>query len=101
MVAGVIETENRRHAGRVPPEKTPWRRLAMIRPGHEVHVVNLSSGGALVESGARLKPGLRTELHLSGPGRRTIVGRIERCQVTALDPIRYQGAIVFEQHQQW
>jgi hypothetical protein len=101
-VAGPLKKDDdRRHASRVPPEATPWHRQALMRPGHEVHLVNLSPGGALVESASRLRPGLRTELHLCGTRRRTIVGRIDRCRVTALDPIRYQGAIVFEQLLQW
>jgi hypothetical protein len=101
VVRRVSDTHERRQANRLPPEQTPWRRTALIRPGHEVQLVDLSSGGALVESSARLKPGLRTELHLHGAHRRSIVGRIDRCRVTALDPIRYQGAIVFDQHQHW
>ena len=76
-----------------------------MRPGQEVLVVNLSPGGALVESSARMKPGRRTELQLwetlCGTLRRTIGGRIDRCQVTALEPIRYTGAIVFDQTLQW
>ena len=102
MAGRLIGVSERRHAARVPPEQTPWRRAALIRPGQDVQVLNLSSGGALIESGARMKPGLRTELQLSaamlGSLRRTIAGRIDRCRVSALDPIRYQGAIVFEQH---
>lgn len=64
-------------------------------------LVNVSRGGVLVESGLRLNPGTRTELQLSGEARRNIRGRIERCRVTALDPLTYEGAIVFEEVLDW
>lgn len=60
-------------------------------------VVNISSGAALVESGARLRPGSHTELQLVGSGTRLGVrGRLERCYVAALEPIRFRGLLVFE-----
>ena len=70
---------------------------AVLRPGQTVVLINISSRGALVESGSRLRPGARTELHLCGGGTRAQVqGRVERCQVVRLDPVRYHGAIVFD-----
>jgi hypothetical protein len=87
---------NRRLAGRVPPERTPWHRCAMLRPGQEIVVLNLSRGGALVESPTRLVPGTRTELQLFGDLRRSVRGRVERCRVSCLEPLRYEGAIVFD-----
>jgi hypothetical protein len=68
-----------------------------LRPGQAVVVINLSSGGALVESETRMAPGMRTELQLLGAPRRTVRGRIERCRVARLAPLRYEGAIVFDQ----
>jgi hypothetical protein len=60
-------------------------------------VVNLSRGGALLESAARMLPGARAELQLTGGRRRMVCGRIARCQVAHLDPLRYRGAIVFDE----
>ena len=91
----------RRGSGRVPPEHTPWRREGLLRPGLDVQLLNVSRGGALVESPARLLPGTRTELQLSGAQRHTIRGRVDRCRVSALDPVTYQGAIVFEGALDW
>lgn len=85
----------------MPPEQTPWNPLALLRPGQEVRLLNVSCGGAIVESGSRLHPGIRTELQLAGHRRRTIRGRIDRCRVTGLDPLRYEGAIVFDQILEW
>jgi hypothetical protein len=87
---------NRRRHERIPAELTPWDRSALLRPGLDVRLVNLSRGGALVESGNRMNPGVRTELQLRGARRRTVCGRIGRCYVTSLDPIRYHGAIAFD-----
>lgn len=87
----------RRQAGRVTPERTPWKPLALLRPGQEVRLLNVSRGGALVESATRMLPGGRTELQLSGLRRQTLAGRIARCRVTRIDPVRYEGAIVFDE----
>ena len=78
------------------PEETRWRPLALLRPGQAVVLVNVSSGGALVESPTRLSPGARAELHLFGGSKCSVRGRIERCRVSRLEPLRYEGAIVFE-----
>jgi hypothetical protein len=85
----------------VSPEHTPWIQTALLRPGQEVRLLNVSSGGALVESPTRMLPGARTELQLSGSPRCVVRGRIDRCRITSLDPVKYEGAIVFEQCLQW
>jgi hypothetical protein len=72
--------------------------VALLRPGQEVLVVNLSSQGALLESARRMRPGTRAELQLVGSGTRRVLGaRVLRCVVTAIDPIRYRGALAFEE----
>lgn len=87
----------RRRAERVPPGAMGWRPEALLRPGLPVVLVNISAAGALVESTGRLRPGAPTELQLSCAGRRRMVrGRLARCEVVALDPVRYQGAIAFD-----
>lgn len=69
----------------------------MLRPGQPVVVVNITSRAALVESDARLRPGAHTELHLSGHGGRTAIkGQLDRCYVSALEPLRYRGLVVFD-----
>src|SRR5687768_18460563 len=71
---------------------------AVLRPGQAVVLVNITSRAALVESDARLRPGAHTELQLAMQGRRTsIKGRLERCHVSALDPLRYRGVLLFEE----
>ena len=75
-----------------------WQCAAIIRPGQRVTLINICSRAALVESGARLRPGAHTELQLAGDGARVSVkGRLDRCVVAALEPVRYRGVLVFEQ----
>jgi hypothetical protein len=95
MATGVVAPD-RRLGERVTPDETRWRALALLRPGQEVVLVNVSPGGALLESPTRLSPGARAELHLFGGSRCSVRGRVERCRVSRLEPLRYEGAIVFE-----
>jgi hypothetical protein len=86
-------TERRRTASGVR-----CRAEAVLRPGQPVVVLNINSRAALVESEARLRPGARTELQLAGSsGRTSVRGRLDRCYVSALEPLRYRGLLVFEQ----
>jgi hypothetical protein len=60
-------------------------------------LLNINSRAALVESDARLRPGAVTELQLAlSAGRASIRGRLDRCHVAALEPLRYRGLLVFE-----
>jgi hypothetical protein len=71
---------------------------AVLRPGQPVTIVNITTRGALVESDSRLRPGAYTEMQLSASDRRaSIKGRLDRCYVAALEPIRYRGVVLFEQ----
>ena len=70
---------------------------AVLRPGQTVLLVEISSRAALVESDARLRPGAHTELQVAIQGRRTsIKGHLDRCHVSALEPLRYRGVLMFE-----
>jgi hypothetical protein len=90
-------TAERRAGRRVRPEERGWRSAAVLRPGLEVDILDLSPGGARISSMARLKPGGRAELHLAGGSRRVVSGRISRCRVVRLMPLRYEGAMVFDE----
>ena len=98
MAAIEITTIERRRECRCPGGGTRWRSHAILRPGQPVTLLNISSQAALVESASRLRPGARTEMQLAGPGTRvSIAGRLDRCYVAALEPIRYRGVVLFEQ----
>lgn len=71
---------------------------AVLRPGQPVILINITTRAALVESGTRLRPGAFTEMQLAGVGTRASVkGRLDRCYVAALEPLRYRGVVLFEQ----
>ena len=95
LVATAVERRTERRCAGAGPR---WKREAVLRPGVPVVVVNISNRAALVESSARLRPGSLTDIQLSDHETRLrIRGRLERCYVAALEPIRYRGLIVFEQ----
>ena len=74
-----------------------WQPRAVLRPGQPVTLININSRAALVESAARLRPGAHTEMQLASSCARTIVkGRLERCFVAAIEPLRYRGVMVFD-----
>lgn len=97
MAAALTSSPDRRAEPRRSPQDTPWDDEALLRPGVPVRVIDLSGGGVLVECASRLRPGTRAELHLTGPhGRYVCGGRVQRCVVAQLDPLRYRGALVFD-----
>jgi len=71
---------------------------ARVRPGHDVHVLNLSCGGALIV-GRRLTPGSMVELRFRGTERSFHVrGQVVRCYVSRVhaDAVCYRAALAFE-----
>ena len=93
----------RRASPRRTHRECRWLVAARLRPGREVHVLDLSSGGALVEAGVRLMPGAPFVLHLVGvdDSRHTIRGIVLRCHVSAVDEsagVRYRAALGFDRH---
>ena len=78
--------------------------LARVRPGRDVALVDVSAGGALVESAHRLLPGSLVELYLASVGRcASIRGRVLRCAVARLKAtgVWYHGAIGFDRDLSW
>jgi hypothetical protein len=72
-----------------------------LRGAGDVTVVNLSQGGALVESTVRMLPGRACALHLNGTqDTRTLAGEIIRCELVHVEggklPL-YRAAIAFSQ----
>jgi hypothetical protein len=73
---------------------------ARVLPGWYARIIDLSSGGALIETECRLLPGTQVELQLAGRGAlRRVRGRVIRSHVAVLDRhqgIRYRGALMFD-----
>jgi hypothetical protein len=96
-----IKQERRRARRRAAGEHGA---TARIRPGHHVHLIDLSSGGALVEADRRMLPGSAVELQLQAPDRQaTMRGSVLRCCVVRVRPssISYRGAIAFDRQLAW
>lgn len=75
-----------------------------IRPGHPARIVDVSAGGALIETAHRLLPGRAIELQVEGRDRRAVVrGCVVRCSVVGVRAasVSYRGAIRFDRHLPW
>lgn len=75
---------------------------ASLSQGVYVRVLNVSTGGALVELDEWIRPGTRSAIKLSRPSggdmpaeRLVANGQIVRCWVDRLAPLRYRAAMVF------
>ena len=97
-MAGPLNHE-RRASRRGPPAEHAGTDRARLRPGRAALVLNLSPGGALIETEYRLAPGARVELQI-GEARQLfeVFGHVLRCHVTSLtrERVWYRGAIAFE-----
>lgn len=96
MASGVGGSRERRAAARQRPEAGGWHAAAVLRPGLPVQILDLATGGARVASTRRMKPGARAELHLGGVRHLVVHGRIDRCQVTRLSPLLFEGVVIFD-----
>ena len=77
---------------------------ARVRPGHHARVIDVSAGGALIETTVRLLPGTSVELQVeTGTDRTAVRGQVLRCVVVRLRPtwVCYRGAIAFDRHLPW
>jgi PilZ domain len=77
---------------------------ARVRRGVHVEIIDVSTGGVLVETRQRLLPGMPLDVHFERDKRiSTIRGRVLRCVVVRLtaSAVCYRGAIGFDGHQPW
>ena len=98
MAPVAFDPVERRRERRTSGGGSLWRVQALLRPGQPVTLLNISSRAALVESAARLRPGAHTEVQLAGSNARASVGgRLDRCYVAAIEPMRYRGVLMFDE----
>ena len=79
------------------------RPVAKLRPGREATLLDVSGGGARIESEARLLPGTRIELRVLAAGfLQPLRGRILRARVARLKPdhVWYEAAVKFDEDPQ-
>jgi len=78
---------------------------AILRPGYAVSLVDLSSGGALIQGPRPLRPGARVHLQLqTGAKRLGLAAQVLRCSVASLDSgsgVQYRGALRFDHRCDW
>jgi hypothetical protein len=94
----------RRHAPRHRLAEEHGIASARIRPGHAAKVIDVSAGGALIETHHRLLPGTVVELRVERHGdTATVRGRVLRCAVVSVRPttVSYRGAVGFERQLSW
>jgi len=78
---------------------------ALIRPGQNVVVIDVSPSGALVEARSQLRPGAVVEVQLEDEQRRTsVAARVIRCIVSGISADRgttYRAGLAFTDHCGW
>jgi hypothetical protein len=95
----MADTIERRAWPRTLPASSDLAR-GRVRPGRDAHILDVSPGGALIETEWRLLPGVRVELQVGEPtALYRVKARVVRCHVALLDRgrIRYRGALMFEE----
>lgn len=88
----------RRHTVRRGPDPSEPLSRARLRAGRELSVINVSTGGALVEGETRLLPGTNVDVHVTAAQGRVLVrARVVRCAVWSVnaDVIQYRAALAF------
>lgn len=101
MTHPIVERRRMRRLSRVDQHRITATR---IRPGHHAVTLDVSAGGALIETAYRLLPGTSVELHVETDTRQTrLRGEVLRCAVAKVraDAVCYRGAIRFDRHLPW
>jgi hypothetical protein len=96
----MAHTVDRRAWPRVATDPLSDLARGKLRPGRPAQIVDVSAGGALIETDTRLLPGTRVELQLGEPvALYKVKARILRCHVAVLERerVRYRGALMFEE----
>jgi PilZ domain len=87
---------NRRAHPRLGAPELRWIHMARLKYGPAVRLIDLSVGGALLESSVQLRPGSNLALELVGASQLVVPLRVVRCQLTSLaEQLVYRGACAF------
>jgi hypothetical protein len=99
VAGGLIEAVGERRANqRALPTAAGWTSKAILRPGHEITLVNVAKGGVLIQTRTRVLPGKRVDVQLLGDrGRQAVAGKVVRCRLLGLSPLSYEAAIALEE----
>jgi hypothetical protein len=89
---------DRRVHQRIRAADLKWLRGSRVKNGHDVTLVDLSAGGALLDSDVQLRPGALITLEIVGAGTIEVRSEVLRCQLAALRDAAavYRGALTFK-----
>jgi hypothetical protein len=91
------ESDRRAHP-RLGARELSWLRTSRLKYGPSVRLIDLSVGGALLETDVQLRPGSNLTLELVGASHVVVPLRVIRCQLTSLhEKPLYRGACAFRQ----
>lgn len=95
--SGAAGMDRRTHE-RLAADDLDWLKSVRLKFGPSLKLLDLSAGGALVESATPLRPGSTAALTITGRGvTETATFRVLRCEVASVNGgIVYRGACVFE-----
>lgn len=91
------DSERRGHM-RLSADDVRWLRSARLKYGPDVHVLDISASGILVETEGQLRPDANIVFELSGPMNSILVpSKVLRCRLaSSREVMRYRGACSFK-----
>lgn len=94
----VVRPPDRRSHPRVPTGELSWIREVRLKYGPRVSLIDLSDGGALVQTDVRLRPGSELVIEIVGPSVHAVPFRVLRSELARISDqgVIYQGACEFK-----
>ena len=89
---------DRRAHARLRAEELAWLRQVRLKSGPAVRLIDLSRGGALIDSRVQLRPGSTVTIELTAPASLLeLSSRVLRCELAGFDRgrVSYRGACMF------
>jgi hypothetical protein len=89
---------DRRVYERIAVTDLPWVKGARLKYGAPLSLIDLSIGGAQVESAVTLRPGSTIVVQIQGEDRDiALASQVLRCHIAAISPVAtYRGALAFK-----
>jgi hypothetical protein len=92
------DANDRRTHPRLPPSELAWIREVRLKYGPKVSLIDLSTGGALLQTDVRLRPGSDLVIEIIGSRIEAVPFRVLRSELARISDQRtiYQGACEFK-----
>jgi hypothetical protein len=97
-VPGAATGADRRAYERIAVTDLPWVKGARLKYGAPLSLIDLSIGGAQVESAVTLRPGSTIVVQIHGEDKDiALASQVLRCHIAAIAPVAtYRGALAFK-----